>query len=461
MSKTPKKHDPEKLLELFKKSKKVVSTFVEKFQEQNGRKPRGEDLAKAPEYVRVCIKNCKRIKAHLEKSPEKSPEVPEIEPKKPSSPVKSKPVVTQTVVQTSQKLSGSENLENLENLGYKNQEKNTFSQPIKVPPKKSKKGVWGAHLNRSISDITNNSSDKRNYREVKTTSYSGKLSAMILDDLSKTTRKSLSKRRTNSKQMFFETMGDESTLGVSALIESAEISQSEDPLLRFHPELSMDGLSQHGQTSSDRSNSIDDTECEVGQVGGTQTLKTQQPNKFIKETKSMNFLTSVSTNHNVQVTSRNFETREEIPMSFSGLFPKNSNKRKAEDEGLDENKTETEFSSKKQKFCDDYESEEDMFADENEEIDENVQEDVLLPLASVSNKKDEETDEKQIDTRRKDMKSFKANPKAPKNMVSGNFVKIDMKHKNYIHGNKSKMTGAKYKRQEWKRKAAGKFGRKN
>ena len=70
-------------------------------------------------------------------------------------------------------------------------------------------------------------------------------------------------------------------------------------------------------------------------------------------------------------------------MSFSGLFPKNSNKRKAEDEGLDENKTETEFSSKKQKFCDDYESEEDMFADENEEIDENVQEDVLLPLASV------------------------------------------------------------------------------
>ena len=85
----------------------------------------------------------------------------------------------------------------------------------------------------------------------------------------------------------------------------------------------------------------------------------------------------------------------------------------------------------------------------------------LIFLFQVSKMKDEETDEPQIDTRRKDMKSFKANPKAPKNMVSGNFVKIDMKHKNYIHGNKSKMTGAKYKRQEWKRKAAGKFGRKN
>ena len=50
--------------------------------------------------------------------------------------------------------------------------------------------------------------------------------------------------------------------------------------------------------------------------------------------------------------------------------------------------------------------------------------------------------------------------KLPKGMVSTNFVKLDMKHKNYIHGNKGKMTGAKYKRQEWKRKASSKFGRK-
>ena len=90
--------------------------------------------------------------------------------------------------------------------------------------------------------------------------------------------------------------------------------------MRFHPELSMDGLSQHGQTSSDRSNSIDDTECEIGQVGGTQTLKTQQPNKYIKETKSMNFLTSVSENHNVQVTSRNFEVIELIFFTFLHIF---------------------------------------------------------------------------------------------------------------------------------------------
>ena len=62
-----KKHDPEKLLVLFKKSKKVVQAFVDKFQAQHGRKPHGEDLSNAPEYVRVCIKNCKKIKAHMEK----------------------------------------------------------------------------------------------------------------------------------------------------------------------------------------------------------------------------------------------------------------------------------------------------------------------------------------------------------------------------------------------------------
>lgn len=46
-----KKHDPEKLLVLFKKSKKVVQAFVDKFQAQHGRKPHGEDLKKK-NYVR-------------------------------------------------------------------------------------------------------------------------------------------------------------------------------------------------------------------------------------------------------------------------------------------------------------------------------------------------------------------------------------------------------------------------
>ena len=57
--------------------------------------------------------------------------------------------------------------------------------------------------------------------------FLGKLSALILEDLSKSTRKSLSQRRSNTKQMFFDTMEDESTLGVSQLIDDAEVSQAE------------------------------------------------------------------------------------------------------------------------------------------------------------------------------------------------------------------------------------------
>ena len=106
--------------------------------------------------------------------------------------------------------------------------------------------------------------------------------------------------------MFFETMGDESTL-VSSLIDNTEISQAEDPLMRFHPELSMDGLSQHGQEEKSRQIS-GDNECEIGQVGGTQTLKTAGPaNKLGKGTKSMNVLTSVNVNHKIEATDRNFE----------------------------------------------------------------------------------------------------------------------------------------------------------
>ena len=121
------KHDPEKLLGLFKKSKKVVQAFVDKFQAQHGRKPHGEDLSNAPEYVRVCIKNCKKIKAHMEKLGLSSPdeeaaaEKP-LTPKAPPQP-SPKPVI-----------------------------KDITNAKIEAKPKKSK--IWGAHLNRSHSDAT-------------------------------------------------------------------------------------------------------------------------------------------------------------------------------------------------------------------------------------------------------------------------------------------------------------------
>ena len=157
-----------------------------------------------------------------------------------------------------------------------------------------------------------------------------------------------------------------------------------------------------------------------------------------------------------------FKTREEIPMSFSGLFPKNGSgtKRKANDDADEFNKTENESTSKKPKVSEGYESEEDMFTDETDEKvdgenenEENVVEDELTPLDQITSNKDQ--DEEQENNNQNKSKKPKC-PKKLQGLVSTNFVKIDLKHKNYIHGNKSKMTGAK-----WKRKVHGKFGKRN
>ena len=59
---------------------------------------------------------------------------------------------------------------------------------------------------------------------------------------------------------------------------------------------------------------------------------------------------------------------------------------------------------------------------------------------------------------KKDQPKKKAIPKKLQGLVSNNFVKIDLKKKNYVRGTK-KMTGQQYKRQEWKRKVNSKFGK--
>ena len=236
-------------------------------------------------------------------------------------------------------------------------------------------------------------------------------------------------------------MGDESTL--QAIIDDAEVSQMDDPIMRFHPELSMDGLSQHGQEKTNNFEIINDEECEIGQLEGTQSIKSVKNTKNIKnnESKSMSFLTSVTNNSQVEVKERNFEA-----LSFSGLF--SQQKRKSE-ESFDEN------ASKKIRMGG-FESDEDMFADDGEN-DENVdntnnlendKEDALIPLNEI---KDDFNEEPKEDRRKA------KNPKKHNGLVSNNFVKIDMKKKNYVRGSNN-MTGSKYKRQEWKRKVQQKFG---
>lgn len=425
-------HDPEKLLELFRKSKKTVQTFVEQFQGSHGRKPKGDDLECAPEYVRVCIKNCKKIKIHLEK----------LDSSKSSE-------------------SSDKSLEDVEtNKQLKSPEKPKETVQIK---QQSKSKVWGSHLNRSNSESASNS--KNNTETLtRTSSYNGKLSAMIIEDLAKKTRKNLSIRRTSGKASFFETMGDEPTL--QGLIDATETTmggtldsapQKIDPLVLFHPELSMDGLSQHGQHNSEEV--IKDEDCEIESIATNIKTITKQQQVQKTEGKSMNFLNSVKLNKTVEAKERTFN--EDVPLSFSGLFTKsncedeNPMKRKNTETGEDPEDDSND--AKRQRLS--YEDEEAELVEDNVFSDENVDscniqkdsEDKLLPFDPSHEKED--NDKKNQTDRRKPKK-----PSKLQGMVSSNFVKIDMKKKNYVRG-KTGMTGAKYKRLEWKRKVQGKFGR--
>ena len=240
---------------------------------------------------------------------------------------------------------------------------------------------------------------------------------------------SLKTKSSNGKATYFDTMDDESTL--QNLMDATEVTQlpggevKVDPLFTFNPELSMDGLSQSAI------NKIEEKECEIEALTDAANLKIAKNSTKI-EGKSV----SVLTQKEAKVTERTFNE-----LNFSGLFPKNDQKRPNEDE-IDHN-------SKKPRLS--YESDEDMFADDNNENDVQEEESELLPFDPKDNYEDLDEEKSLVNKR-------KSKPKKLEGLVSNNFVKIDLKKKNYVRGNK-KMSGQQYKRQEWKRKVNSKFGK--
>ena len=218
-------HDPEKLLELFRKSKATVQKFVDQFHQSHGRKPSGKDLDDAkltPQYVKVCIKNCKKIKIHLAQLENSHPK--EDEPKK--------------VVEEPTKIVQ-------EPTTIVEKPKREVLAPTSQPKKsKSNNAIWGSHLNRSFSE-TSGGSSKNNEFLSRSSSFSGTLSALIIENLGKTTRKNLNFRRPNTKSAFFETMGDESTL--QGLMDATETTQSE---LKFRKKSIFVGQKTHFLTFS-------------------------------------------------------------------------------------------------------------------------------------------------------------------------------------------------------------------
>ena len=523
-TKSRKKHDPEKLLALFRQSKKTVQKYVDDFQAKTGKKPSSDDLAKAPEYVRVCIKNCKRIKAHLAKQEEQ-----ERNNGKPTS--SGDGAVTKR-----------EDVENVPTAEHQKKAKTPSpktSESSKPTTTNKKQGtaskVWGAHLNRAFSDITNNASrggsnSKSNL--TRTLSYSGTLAALVKEDLSKNTRKNPKKRSKNfNDSSAWDTLelDDESTVqalidadatnvtsfdsGITSSGSSPPTSSSTqlppkaaivDPLVRFHPELSMDGLSQHG-ADQEEVDQNDDNELNIGHVGGSVTLKT-----FSAKTKkdsaagtSVSFL-SAMTNSKVKeakARERNYIPQDKIDndqqklLSFSGLFPKNQQSNddyscepsteneavggefddddidldehidKAVDEALEtatnskrksDEELEPSGGSKRPRLSEETSSwsDDDMFADDyDENVDDsnNVKEDELLPY----NPNDEEEEDGQDG----DGPKRKSKPKKLQGLVSNNFVKINLKKKQFVRGAKN-MTGSKHRRMEWKRKMTAKYGKK-
>ena len=422
-------HDPEKLLERFRQSKKTVQAWTDQFQQSNGRKPHGKDLESAPEYVRVCIKNCKKIKTYLANAEKihKSP------PKETLKPKENSPSTLQVNPET--------------------------SPPSEPQPKSSNSKVWGSHLNRANSDGSGISSKRINAGLTRSLSFNGTLSSLIIEDIAKNTRKSLTKKRpTPAKTSFFDTMGEESTL--QGLMDATETTFQEppqklDPLVLFHPELSMDGLSQHGNEKPDQVEIINDDECEIESFASQSNIKTKLAKQQVNDGKSMSVLNSVKCNKNAEAKERTFN--EDAPtLSFAGLFSSKSQ--------VDDNDNEDEVNASKRKSDSDFadlecptskrqrldENDDYEFDDENYDS-ANLPESELLPYDpshDIEDKKDKTADPRKA----------RKPTKMEKKLVSTNFVKIDMKKKNYVRG-KSNMTGAKYKRMEWKRKVNGKFGR--
>ena len=197
----------------------------------------------------------------------------------------------------------------------------------------------------------------------------------------------------------------------------------------------MDGLSQSAKPK------IEEKECEIEALTDATNMKivTETNVKKATEGKSLSVLSLGG--KNATITERNFNE-----LNFSGLFPKRKLDQDGDDQ--DQNVGGQESCSKKPRLS--YESDEDMFADDNDENHDgdDLEESELLAF----DPKDEYNDDTEVKTKKKSV------PKRLQGMVSNNFVKIDLKKKNYVRGNK-KMTGQQYKRQQYKSKVNSKFGK--
>ena len=459
----------EKYMDLFRKSRSVVKAFEEEFKVKQGRKPDRNDLAKAPEHVLTCIKNCRKIQAYFKLKGGQS------------------------------QLSTSGSKDDTEEVVTQQQSLPPPAQDLETPtldailePKAKSKSMWGSHLNKDGAKPGAMRRHKTESAISKGPSFSGFINEA--SQSSQQTRLSLKKGsavRKSSARSFFDTLGggdlEASTLPSPPANDATE-KKFVDPLSRFDPEISMGG--------DDNSDDL-----VFGPKFGSAAVDPQQQHQDnvekcqqIKPVKLFSHKTKPTESNKRQALSvlsvlSSQKQDSSSRLSFSGLFPKATTPVKAhslttfeniaddddDNDNNDVNDKPSDATTTKRKRVDSNNSDDGENSPRNslpetkrsrtdlQSFESNVapmkSADVVVdPTSKEIAKNDiyaigyeEADDDPRGFASAKQLNRFNVGKKAAQNMKTENYVKINLKKKNFVRGKKT-MTGSKYRRQEWKRK---------
>ncbi len=352
------------------------------------------------------------------------------------------------------------------------------------PSNNQTKSIWGSHLNKSSAETSKVGTFRRHKTESAISrgpSFSGLFSEASMSQPSQQTRFSLKKSgktvaRKSSAKSFFDTLGGDLEMSTlpSPPTEESSTKKFVDPLARFDPEISMGGCLDDDGNSDEIVFSTKFDPKPVGDKPDDPVKKQSDPVK--KQVKHVD----TGKRHALSVLSvLSSSQKPESRLSFSGIFPKATTPVKASFDDNDEtsvvvNKTSNEKTTKRKRIVSESQNQNSSSSNENSPIldaseSKRSRTDLSVEKSSLNDPSEkaipkndiyaigfeEADDDPRGFASAKTVRSFVAGKKASQNKNTENYVKIDLKRKNYVRGKKT-MTGAKYRRQEWKRKEAEK-----
>ena len=351
------------------------------------------------------------------------------------------------------------------------------------PSNNQTKSIWGSHLNKSSAETSKVGTFRRHKTESAISrgpSFSGLFSEASMSQPSQQTRFSLKKSgktvaRKSSAKSFFDTLGGDLEMSTlpSPPTEESSTKKFVDPLARFDPEISMGGCLDVDDNSDEI---VFSTKFDPKPVGD----KPDDPvKKHANQVKKPVKHVDTGKRHALSVLSvLSSSQKPESRLSFSGIFPKATTPVKASfndnDETSVDNDTSNEKTTKRKRIVSESQNQNSSSSNENSPIlnaseSKRSRTDLTVEKTSLNDPSEkaipkndiyaigfeEADDDPRGFASAKTVRSFVAGKKASQNKNTENYVKIDLKRKNYVRGKKT-MTGAKYRRQEWKRKEAEK-----